>query len=110
MILQTLAHQHPNLVKSIIISNSALYRESTFHYYLQAQLTLLKASPDKATKSAIIQAACSWAFSFQFLSQENVLQALIDDKLNDPHPFTLPGYEAQLEALLHLTPETGHTK
>jgi len=96
MIVQDLSYRHSSLVKSVIISNSTLYRQSCFHYYLLAQLHLLKTN---AEKSAIVKASCSWLFSFQFLSQEGVLEQLVEDELNNPYPFTIPANEAQLAAL-----------
>lgn len=95
-ILQTLAYQHPNLVKSAIICNSTLVTQTSFNYYLDAHLEFMKAN---APDVALIKASCCWAFSFQFLSQANTLAHLIQMELDNPNPFTITGYEAQYAAI-----------
>lgn len=95
-ILQKLAVLHPDLVKSAIISNSAVTIHTCFHIYVAAQLELLKA---KAPLEALFKASCSWAFSFQFLSQPGMLGRLIQLNLDSPYPFTIKGYEGQYAAL-----------
>ena len=64
-ILQELAYQHPNLVKSAVITNSTFATHTSFHYYVDAQLEMRKANLPLAT---FYKASCCWAFSFQFLS------------------------------------------
>jgi 3-oxoadipate enol-lactonase len=95
-ILQTLAYRHPNLVKSAIISNSAMDIHCVFHLYVAAQLQLLKAN---APLAVLIHASCCWAFSFRFLSEPDRLDQLIQLGLDNPFPFTLTGYEGQYAAL-----------
>lgn len=95
-ILQILAYRNPNLIRSAVISNSTFYKQSCFHFYLAAQLELLKAA---APLSALIKASSSWVFSYQFLSQPGVLDALVELGLNNPYPFTIAGYEGQFAAL-----------
>lgn len=95
-ILQTLAYRNPDLIRSAVISNSTFYKQSSFHFYLAAQLELLKA---KAPLAALIKASSSWVFSYRFLSQPGVLDALVAFGLNNPYPFTVAGYEGQFAAL-----------
>lgn len=97
-ILQNLAYLYPNLVKTAVIGNTTATLHSTFHFYLEAQLELLKANTSLAT---LIKASCSWLFSYQFLSKPGVLDGLIQLGLSNPYPFTLTGYEAQYAALKH---------
>lgn len=95
-ILQTLAFQHPDLVRSAIISHSSLTLHTPFHIYVGAQLELIKA---KAPLESLIKASCSWTFSFQFLSRPGMLESLIQMTLDNPYPFTVKGYEGQYAAL-----------
>jgi 3-oxoadipate enol-lactonase len=95
-ILQALAFHYPTLVKSAVISHSTSHVNTAFHHYVAAQLELLKAN---APLSSLIKASCAWAFSFQFLSQPGMLNFLIQMGLDNPHPFTVKGYEGQFAAL-----------
>lgn len=95
-LVQTLAYRYPMLVKSAVISNSTMVAHTCFHFYLAAQLALLKT---QASLEAIIKASCSWVFSFQFLSQPNKLAEIIQLSLMNPHPFTITAYEGQYAAL-----------
>jgi 3-oxoadipate enol-lactonase len=95
-IVQTVAHQHPKLVNSCVISNSSTTMQSPFQLYLDAQLELLKAA---APISTLIKAACSWIYSYHFFSQPGVIEKIIEQGLKNPFPFTLRGYEGQLAAL-----------
>lgn len=96
-ILQTLALRYPDMVDKMIISNSSLVATTTFRYYIEAQYELLKA---KLCPEAVTKATLSWVYSYQFLSQPDILEGLIQLKLQYPYPMTLTGYAAQLQALL----------
>lgn len=95
-ILQMLTYQHKELVKSATICNSSYATHTTFHYYVAAQLELIKA---QAPAASISKASCCWAFSYQFLSKPSMLETLIRLNLNNPYPFTISGYEGQYAAL-----------
>jgi pimeloyl-ACP methyl ester carboxylesterase len=95
-LVQMLAYRYPTLVKSLVISNSAVSIKSVFHVYLSAQLELMKAN---APVEALMKAMISWAFSSYYLSQPGKLDELIRLGKNNPHPFTITGYEGQLAAL-----------
>lgn len=97
-ILQTLAYRMPHLVRSAIISNSPMSRESSFQYFVQAMSELLHAEVPKA---AISKAFFSWIFSYRFLSQPGVLDALIALSINNPYPITSTGFDGQCGALLN---------
>lgn len=95
-ILQHLAYHYPQLVQTAIISNSATSIKCNFHFYLDAQLELLKA---KAPLSALIKASCTWVYSYTFLTRPQMLDNQIELGLNAPYPFTIEGYESQYAAL-----------
>ncbi len=95
-ILQSLAYRHPNLVQSAIISNSTTTMNSCFQIYVAAQLEFIKAAVPMA---ALLKAFYAWAFSYRFLSQAGMLNALIQLGLETPFPFTKQGYEGQYAAL-----------
>jgi len=47
----------------------------------------------------LTKAMCSWAFSYDFLKKDNMLNTLIEWGKNNPYPMTLTGYEGQYAAL-----------
>lgn len=95
-ITQTLAYRYPDLVKSATISHSAPTINIPFSIFVQAQLELLKA---QVPQESLLKILCSWYFSFQFLAQPGMLELLVQLGLNNPHPFTIKGYEGQQAAL-----------
>jgi 3-oxoadipate enol-lactonase len=95
-ILQHLAWKQPKLVKSATISHSATNINTPFHVYVEAQLELMKA---RAPMNALLKASCAWAFSHSFLSKKDVLTLLIKMGMDNPYPFSLPGYEGQYAAI-----------
>lgn len=95
-ILQHLALKNPELVKSAVIGNSNSTINTCFHFYVDAQLELLKAN---APLRSLIKASCSWVFSYSFLSIPGVLDYLIQVGLDNPYPFSIKGYEGQYAAL-----------
>lgn len=97
-ILQALALQHPGLVKSAFISNSALNAHCSFNVYLAAQRKLLESN---AALADLLHASCSWLFSYRFLNLPGNLDQFIQLGLDNPYPFSLPGYDGQYAALVH---------
>ncbi|MCX7125258.1 MAG: alpha/beta hydrolase [Gammaproteobacteria bacterium] len=95
-LVQTLAYQYPSLVKSIVISNSAMTIHSVFGIYIAAHLELMKAN---AQIESLLKSMCSWVFSFYYLSKPGNLEILIQLGKNNPYPFSIAGYEAQYAAL-----------
>lgn len=96
-IVQFLAVQAHPLVKSITICNSVATMNTPFRFYIEAQREMRKA---RLPVEILIKAACSWLFSFQFISQPGMLELLIQMGLENPYPFTDKGYEGQYAALL----------
>ena len=94
-ILQSLAYQNPTLVKKAVITNSAMVTHTCFLHFVKAQLELLKA---EVAQVALIKSSCSWVYSYGYLSQPNVFDELVQIRLENPHPFTLTGFKAQLSA------------
>ena len=95
-ILQTLALHHPKLVKSATICNATSTIHSCFHLYLSAHLNLLKST---APKELLFKASITWLFSYRFLSQPGMVEELIRLGMNNPHPFTIKGFEGQYAAI-----------
>ena len=96
MILQALSYRFPALVKKAVISNSALNCNNAYEFFLQTQLKLIK---EKLAPELIINISCSWVFSYEYLSQPDVIEAFIQKKLNNPYAFTLTGYSGQYAAI-----------
>lgn len=95
-ILQTLALKHPHLIKSAVISNCGMHPAINFGIFLQSQLELRKAL---APVASLVKASCAWVFSSHFLTQPGKLSGLIQLSLDNPFPFSIPGFEAQRAAL-----------
>ena len=95
-IVQTLAYHYPDLVKSVVISNSAMAPHTPFHFFVDAQLELRKAN---APIKSLIKASCSWGFSYQFLSHPGRLDQLMEWGMANPYPFTVDGHHGQYAAL-----------
>lgn len=95
-IVQQLAYDYPALIKSLVISNSAMSTRTPFHFYVEAQYELIKAN---APFDAIIKASCAWCYSYKYLSQPGIFEELKQYILQNPYPFTLPGYKSQYAAL-----------
>jgi pimeloyl-ACP methyl ester carboxylesterase len=95
-IVQMLAYRHASLVKSAVLSNTAMTSHSPYNVFSKALIELLKANAPLVT---VIKASCAWLFSYQFLSQPGRIEELIELQLQNPFPMTLAGYEAQDAAL-----------
>lgn len=95
-IAQMLAYQYPELVKSLIISNSVMKPDCAFRIYTKAQYELLEA---QAPIASVFKAAASWAFSYGYLSRDHAIEDFIELRLQNPYPFTMIGYKAQLGAI-----------
>lgn len=96
-IVQTLAYRHADLVKSAIISNSAMKtRGACFHLFLEAQLAFRKAT---VSQEALMKSSFSWVFSSEFLARPGMLNMLLALGLNNPFPFSITGFEGQYAAI-----------
>lgn len=96
MILQTLSLKYPALVQSAILSNTAPNLQTPFFVFMKAQLELLKA---KAPMEELIKANCSWVYSYQYLSQPQAIDLLVQLIMDNPYPFTEKGYAGQFGAV-----------
>lgn len=95
-ILQELAYQYPDLVKTAVFCNGGMSPESPFLFYLQAQYELIKAN---APIECIMKATLPWVYSYAYLMDSEKIKTLIQSKLDYPYPFTLHGYQGQYAAL-----------
>ncbi len=94
-IVQTLAYQHPQLVKKAIVSNSALQVITPFIYFVRARYRMMQQDIDK---TIIIKALLGFLFSYHYLSTPGIVDGLIELALSNPYPITLKGYAAQMVA------------
>lgn len=96
-IAQYLSHTYPESVASMILTNSVMGNKATaFHFYLKAQLELLK---QNLPREALIKAALTWIYSSHFLQETKKINSLIYGLLNTKYPFSISGYKGQLAAL-----------
>lgn len=95
-IVQTLAHRHKSLIKSLVISNSASGLGTPFRIYIEAQREMRRVN---VSKEILFKAGCSWLFSYHFLAQPGMLDILIQLGLQNPYPFSDKGYDGQYAAL-----------
>lgn len=95
-IAQMLAYRYPEFVSTLMLSNSAMHTNYSFHVYLEAQLELIKAGGDK---KQLIKAGLAWCYSDEFLKDEMIVNTIIELMLQAPFPFKVEGYEAQMSAL-----------
>lgn len=102
-ILQSLAYRYPSLVEAAIIENSTMKLSAHFQLYLEGRLEAMKHG---SSKIALIKEMMSWAYSDQFLSKPGKIDELIELGMNNPHPFTLKGYEGQFAALKNFNSTT----
>lgn len=95
-IVQQLAYQHPSLVKSIVIGNSAMRCDSSYYFYPPIRLKLLK---ENVSLDSLMQIDCCLVFSYFYLSQPGKLEETIRLRKSNPYPVSNIGYEAQYAAL-----------
>ena len=88
-ITQMLAWRYPELVKSLVLSNTATTTQSPFRMHLAAQLELIRAN---APAKALLKANYAWLFSYPFLSQAGMLEKMTQLNLINPYPFSLQHY------------------
>lgn len=95
-IVQALCYQFPQLVKSAVISNSAMRTDTPFYLYVKAHMELLSAN---APLELLMKAMCTWVFSYKFLCLPNMIETLIKIAKENPYPMTMQGYQSQYVAL-----------
>ncbi len=97
-IVQTIAYQYPQMVKSAIIYNSFSKIDIKFHLFAKGRLQIFQSHlnvPDEA----LIKMVLGWVFSSHYLNQPGVIDFLIQTGLANPFPMTEVGYRNQLIAL-----------
>ncbi len=95
-VAQTIAYRKPQIINKLIISNS-LVKMST------KSLVSMKHCADMYYNGASFKDTAPiiapWVFSNEFLSQEGILNVLVDLDMNYPYPQSALGYSQQVEAL-----------
>lgn len=93
-IVQNIAYKYPDLVKSLIISNSFAKASTRASLYATARLELIKAgAPDKS----IVKFITALCWSNKYLSKPGVADQIVNRGF---FPITVPGYENQMHAML----------
>jgi pimeloyl-ACP methyl ester carboxylesterase len=96
-IVQTIAYKFPKLVKTAVISNSAMKFNVKLKLACEANLILRQA---KVPVEAILKRALCDLFSVDFLSREGVVDSLLKIFAGNPYPMTDQGYVSQMHAVL----------
>lgn len=96
MILQQLGYSYPERVRSLCIANSVYKRSSVFTPFLEAHFDLVASGADI---HALVRQFMCWLVAYDFINQPGKLDEMVEFALNNPHPFTLEGYQNQLHAL-----------
>jgi len=98
-IAQIIAYQHPELVKSLVLSNSFMQAHGRLVLHVRTRLDLMKLGfpiPDEV----ILHELLLWVYSSNYLGQPGVVEMLTKAALANPVATTIKGYESQLNALL----------
>lgn len=96
MILQTIAYRYPQFVKAAVLGNTNSKTDVRFSTFLRGVDELMKRDVDR---KIVAQLMLPWAFSMEYLSQEGVIEMLIQLSLANPFPFTHIGFKNQRQAL-----------
>jgi len=97
MILQSLAHQHPEQVRSAILCCTDVKIDIRYALTAQSRVALMAA---ECPQRALIENGLGWTFSSDFLEQPGMVEKIINLRLSNPFPITAMGYRHQLNALL----------
>jgi 3-oxoadipate enol-lactonase len=109
MVAQTIAHQYPDKIKSVIISGSRCKSNKLTETLFKFIGNLRR---DNVPRERLLEAWLPWIFSNEFLAQPEVIPVLTAFYLNNPYPQTQLGYDRQLAAVLNFdsTPWIQHIK
>lgn len=95
-IAQTIAHQFPNYVNKLIISNSLT--KFSPHSKIWANL-MAEQYRKNAPVYDTVSITAPWVFSDTYLEQENAIQGLVGFALSHPYPQSAKGFAQQVTAL-----------
>jgi 3-oxoadipate enol-lactonase len=98
MILQRLAHQHPELVRSAAFCATDVKLDIRYATTAKARLVFMQ---EHCSPRALIENAMGWTFSSSFLERPGMIEDIINMRLANPFPITEAGYRHQLHALLN---------
>ncbi len=102
-IVQTIAYQHPELVRKAILCNSFIKTDIKSALFNQGYLEILKANLPHTAKMKLLLGRL---FSSDFLNREGIVDLIIEISLANPTPMTAIGYKNQLHALLEFNSES----
>ncbi len=103
MILQRLAYQYPQLVRSAALCHTEMKIDIRYALTAKARLAFIAAN---CPPRALIENALGWTFTSSFLAQPGMIEKIIDLRLSNPFPITETGYRNQLSALLAFNSNT----
>ena len=100
-ILQALAKKHPDVIKKMVLSNTAMDIETNYVFLADARRQWFDIDMPVSVQRSLVQVSLGRAYSYRFLMQEGKLDEMIDLMLSHPHPISKEGYESQLDAARH---------
>lgn len=104
-IAQVIAYKHPELVKSLVLSNSFMKAHGRLVLHVRTRLDLMKINlPIPA--EVMLHELLLWVYSSNYLGQPGVVEMLTKAALANPIAMTIKGYEHQLNALLNFDSRT----
>jgi len=96
-IAQVIAHQYPQKVKSMVLSNSFMKAHGRLVAHAANRLELMKLG---IPAEVMIHYLLLWVFSGDYLGQSGMVERLTKAALEYPIALSQQGYEHQLNALL----------
>lgn len=97
MILQKLAHDHPDQVRSAVLCCTDVAIDIRYALAAKSRLAFMAAG---CSPMALIENGLGWVFSAAFLERPGMIENIISMRLTNPFPITEEGYKNQLNALL----------
>lgn len=97
MILQQIAHDYPDQVRSALLCNTDLAIDIRYALAAKARLEYIAKG---CSPQSLVEGGLGWTFSSHYLSQEGMVKKLVQMRLANPFPITPIGYKHQLHALL----------
>lgn len=98
-IAQVIAYTHPELIKSLVLSNSFMKAHGRVVLHVQTRLDLMKLGFPIPAEVALHEILL-WVYSSNYLGQPGMVEMLTKAALANPIALTIKGYESQLNALL----------
>jgi len=96
-IVQTIGYKYPQMVKSLLLSNTFIKSNKRLNLQFESYLELRKA---KAPISSILKSVIAGVYSLDFLNRDGIAEQLITMMLNNPHPISDEVYANQMHAVI----------